>query len=76
MPSCADGSFQNDTGILRKQWGFSGFVVSDAGAAELVGQTRRHPLAAKPASEALSFNYTSSVEETCTANLLGGLDME
>ena len=74
VPGCADSAFQND--ILRKQWSFEGFVVSDAGAAELVGQTRRHPIAAKPASEALSFNYTDSVEETCTANLLGGLDME
>ena len=31
-PSCANGAFQND--VLRKQWGWDGFIVSDCGALE------------------------------------------
>ena len=74
VPSCADGVFQNE--LMRKAWGFQGFVVSDAGATELTGMPRRHPRVGQPASDAASFNFTASLEETVTATLLGGLDLD
>lgn len=75
VPSCADGTFQND--LLRNEWGYRGFIVSDAGAAELTGATRRHPVVGHPPADAASFNYTDgSLTETCTATLLGGMDLD
>ena len=66
VPSCADGEFQND--LLRTAWGYKGFIVSDAGAAELTGATRRHPVVGQAPIDALSFNYTdSSLTETAAA---------
>jgi hypothetical protein len=32
IPSCTDGAFQND--VMRGQWGWDGFIVSDCGAVQ------------------------------------------
>lgn len=59
VPACADGSLLNK--ILRKDWGFNGYIVSDCGAVEDIYQ---------------SHNKKLSEEGAATSSLRGGLDLE
>lgn len=59
IPSCANGRMQND--ILRAQWGFEGFVVSDCGAVTNIHKTH---------------NYTKDEQSGAAAALLAGTDIE
>jgi beta-glucosidase-like glycosyl hydrolase len=60
VPSCANGRFQND--LLREEWGFDGFVVSDCGA---IGNV------------AHEHNYTGGDESKAAAvSLKGGTDVD
>ena len=56
VPSCANSLFQNE--IVREEWGFDGFFVSDCGA---IGNFMDH-------------NYTNSSEESSKAGIEGGTD--
>ncbi|OQR97647.1 beta-D-xylosidase, partial [Thraustotheca clavata] len=58
IPSCADKHFLTD--IVRKEWGFDGYIVSDCGAVEDV--IAHH-------------HYTNSTGQTCAATLSAGMDL-
>ncbi|XP_065184941.1 uncharacterized protein LOC135815554 [Sycon ciliatum] len=57
IPSCANSLFQNE--IVREEWGFDGFFVSDCGA---IGNIYAN------------HNYTNSSETAAAAGLNGGTD--
>ncbi|XP_064381325.1 uncharacterized protein LOC112985776 [Dromaius novaehollandiae] len=59
VPACANKELLTD--ILRGEWGFEGYVVSDEGAVESV---------------MLAHNYTRSFEETAAAVLNAGCNLE
>ena len=56
VPSCANSLFQNE--IVREEWGFDGFIVSDCGAISNFG----------------AHNYTNSSEAASKAAIKGGTD--
>lgn len=58
VPSCANGLFQNQ--VVREQWGFQGFIVSDCGAINDIVKTH---------------HYTSSAAEAVMFALRGGTDL-
>jgi len=55
IPACANGKLLND--ILRKEWGFNGYVISDEGAIENIMTAHR---------------YTDSITDTVTAAVTAG----
>ncbi|XP_065184940.1 uncharacterized protein LOC135815553 [Sycon ciliatum] len=57
VPSCANSLFQNE--IVREEWGFDGFFVSDCGAISNIGGTH---------------HYTNSSGATVKAAIEGGTD--
>ena len=57
VPSCAYALFQN--GILRDEWGFEGFIISDCGAVNEI---------------ATSHHYTNSSEMSCKLAIEAGTD--
>ncbi|XP_053313159.1 uncharacterized protein LOC128474786 [Spea bombifrons] len=59
VPACANKRLLTD--ILRSEWGFQGYVVSDEGAVEFV---------------MLAHRYTSSFLETAVATLNAGCNLE
>jgi hypothetical protein len=59
VPSCANDLFLNK--VLRDQWGFEGFVVSDCGAISNI-MTRHH--------------YANTSNEACAAGIKGGCDSD
>lgn len=59
IPSCANKGILND--LLRKKWGFDGYVTSDCGAVGNV-QNQHH--------------YTNSTAETVKAVLTAGMDTD
>lgn len=58
VPSCANSLFQNT--IVRGEWGFGGFFVSDCGAIGNIFHTH---------------NYTNSSEGACQKGITGGTDV-
>ena len=59
MPSCANSKFQND--LVRGEWGWDGFIVSDCGA---IGDVES------------PHHFTNGHDETVAATLKGGCDLE
>ncbi|XP_065885424.1 uncharacterized protein [Dysidea avara] len=59
VPSCANSFLQNT--IVREQWGFEGYIVSDCGAISNIERTH---------------HYTSNPADTVAAALLGGCDLD
>ncbi|XP_065885422.1 uncharacterized protein [Dysidea avara] len=59
VPSCANSFLQNT--IVREQWGFEGYIVSDCGAINCITATH---------------HYTSNPADTVAAGLLGGCDLD
>jgi beta-glucosidase-like glycosyl hydrolase len=59
IPSCANSKFQNE--IVRDQWGWDGYIVSDCGA---IGDIED------------PHHYTADPLDTVAAALKGGTDME
>lgn len=59
VPSCANDLFNND--IVRGEWGFDGFIVSDCGAIDCI--INNH-------------HYTNNNTETCQVAMRGGCDLE
>ncbi|XP_053562988.1 uncharacterized protein LOC128653621 isoform X2 [Bombina bombina] len=59
VPACANKKLLTD--ILRSEWGFSGYVVSDEGAIEFIQ---------------MMHNYTSSFLETAVAAVNSGCNLE
>ncbi|KAF0682382.1 Aste57867_25470 [Aphanomyces stellatus] len=58
VPSCADTHLLTD--VVRKTWGFDGYIVSDCGAVyDVLWQ----------------HNYTNSTDDTCAATLMAGMDL-
>ena len=49
IPSCANGAFIN--GVLRDQWGWDGYVVSDCSAIQNVFLTHNYVLTFEAAAE-------------------------
>ncbi|XP_065828934.1 uncharacterized protein [Oscarella lobularis] len=59
VPSCANDFLQNE--IVRRQWGFEGYIVSDCGAISNIMSTH---------------GYTKTPEDTVAAGLKGGCDLD
>ncbi|XP_065885783.1 uncharacterized protein [Dysidea avara] len=59
VPSCANSFLQNT--IVREQWGFEGYIVSDCGAIGTIINTH---------------HYTSNPADTVAAGLHGGCDLD
>lgn len=59
VPSCANGKFQNE--LVREQWGWDGFIVSDCGAIGNI-QTQHH--------------YAATAEDAVADAVRGGTDLE
>ncbi|XP_065885416.1 uncharacterized protein [Dysidea avara] len=59
VPSCANNFLQNT--IVREQWGFEGYIVSDCGAISNILSTH---------------HYTSNNADTVAAGLRGGCDLD
>ncbi|XP_018432065.1 PREDICTED: probable beta-D-xylosidase 5 [Nanorana parkeri] len=59
VPACANEKLLTD--ILRKEWGFQGYVVSDEGAIEFI---------------MMAHNYTSSFLETAIVSVNSGCNLE
>jgi beta-glucosidase-like glycosyl hydrolase len=58
IPACADDFLLNE--IMRNQWGFDGYIVSDCDAVDCIFSTH---------------HYTNSTEETCKVAIEGGCDL-
>lgn len=58
VPSCAN-QFYN-TGILRQEWGFDGYITSDCGAVSDIYYTHK---------------YVNTTGETCAISLGSGMDI-
>jgi len=82
-PTCADNKINNK--LVRDQWGFQGFFVSDCTALELMQNVRwencPYPLPSDggsciPEPFRGGHNYTHSVDDTIRASLVeGGIDL-
>ena len=59
VPSCANGRLNND--VLRSQYNFRGYVVSDCGAVSCIKDDH---------------HFTNTTEDTCAAALQGGCDLD
>jgi beta-glucosidase-like glycosyl hydrolase len=59
VPSCANDFLQNE--IVRGEWGFTGYIVSDCGAISNIIETH---------------HYTDTPEATVAAGLKGGCDLD
>lgn len=58
IPACADKALMTD--LVRKQWGFDGYIVSDCGAvADII----------------YNHHYTQSPEQTCATTMNAGMDI-
>uniref|UniRef100_K3X5N1 Fibronectin type III-like domain-containing protein n=1 Tax=Globisporangium ultimum (strain ATCC 200006 / CBS 805.95 / DAOM BR144) TaxID=431595 RepID=K3X5N1_GLOUD len=58
IPACADKALMTD--LVRKQWGFDGYIVSDCGAV---------------ADVIYEHHYTQSPEQTCATTMNAGMDI-
>lgn len=58
IPACADKALMTD--LVRKQWGFDGYIVSDCGAvADII----------------YNHHYTQTAEQTCASTMSAGMDI-